>query len=82
MRIDTDIILWNGNEKQKYRVLITVDASRPYMQVDGTYENRKVENQSILQKLLDEFISDCNKKSQEKYLSELQIEQINPTQVG
>ena len=79
MRIDTDIVLWNGNDRKKYRVVITVEAWADEPIIGGK-ENRKVENHSTLQTLLKEFICQSNKKAQEEYLSKLQSD--NPTQLS
>jgi len=68
MRIDTDIIL----NRQKYKVIISVEAYKSETMLDGSKEVRKVINHSTLQKLLNEFICDYNKKSLEVYLAKLQ----------
>jgi hypothetical protein len=82
MRIDTDIVLWNGNDRRKYRVVISVEAWNAEMQIDGSKKDRKVENYNTLQNLLKEYICNYNKKAAEVYLNELAKGEGNPTQIG
>ena len=83
MKIDTDIILLKDGKTKKYRVIISVEAFTSVIRDNGSKEDRKIENQSTLQSLLDEFISGYNKKMTEKYAFELQREQtIEQGKVG